>query len=317
MPAKLTSLLCLFMLLAVTDSAVTSLLSAEVDFNRDVRPILSETCFQCHGPDAEHREADLRLDTPEGAYAALDDHFAIVPGNPSESTVFDRISSTDPDEMMPPPDSNLKITPAQIAIIKQWIQQGAEYEKHWSFEPIRKPELPSVKKVQWVRNGIDAFVLNQLEAKGISPSREADRYTLIRRVTLDLTGLPPTLEEVNSYLADKSENAYEQMLNRALSSPHYGEKWARHWLDQARYADTDGYSIDAMRSIWPYRDWSSMRLIRISLLTNSRLIKLQEIYWRTQLNSSLLRLASIATHSSTGKAAPITNNFVMKPLLIA
>ena len=228
--------------------------AGEVDFNRDVRPILSEACFQCHGPDAEHREADLRLDIASQALAKLDDHFAIVPGNLSESTVVERITSTDADLRMPPPDSERKLSPSQIEIIKQWIQQGAKYEKHWAFQPIRDPQIPVVKQKDWVRNEIDAFVLHRLEEKGIAPSPQADRYTLIRRVTIDLTGLPPTPKEVEEYLHDHSENAYEKMVDRVLSSPHYGEKWGRHWLDQARYADTDGYTVDSKRSIWLYRD---------------------------------------------------------------
>jgi len=229
--------------------------ATEVDFNRDVRPILSEACFQCHGPDEEHREADLRLDVAANAFAKLDDHYAIVPGNLLESSVVERITTTDADLLMPPPDSERKLTPAQIEILKQWIQQGAKYEQHWAFQPIRNPELPAVKRKQWIRNGIDAFVLKRLEEKGIAPSPVADRNTLIRRVTIDLTGLPPTPEQVHAFLNDHSENAYEKMVDRVLSSSHYGEKWGRHWLDQARYADTDGYTTDSKRSIWPYRDW--------------------------------------------------------------
>ncbi len=229
--------------------------AADIDFNREVRPILSEACFQCHGPDAEHREAELRLDIAADALAKLDDHYAIVPGNLAESSVVARITTTDSDLLMPPPDSERKLAPSQIEIIKKWIQQGAEYEQHWAFQKIRNPQPPAVKQKAWVRNGIDAFVLKRLEGKGIAPSAEADRYTLIRRVTIDLTGLPPTPEEVKNFLNDHSENAYERMVDRVLSSPHYGEKWGRHWLDQARYADTDGYTVDSKRSIWPYRDW--------------------------------------------------------------
>ena len=232
-----------------------NLFAGDVDYNRDIRPILSETCFQCHGPDSDKREADLRLDIVEGALAKLDDHFAIVPGKPEQSAVVSRITSTDTDEIMPPADSGLKLTPAQIGLIRQWIKQGAKYDLHWSFKPIRNPQLPTVKQKGWVRNGIDAFVLKKLESKSIVPAPEADRATLIRRVTLDLTGLPPTLDELQTYLADGSKNAYEKMVDRVLKSRHYGEKWGRHWLDQARYADTDGYTIDAMRSMWPYRDW--------------------------------------------------------------
>ncbi len=231
------------------------LAASEVDFNRDVRPILSEACFQCHGPDEEHREADLRLDVAAEALARLDDHYAIVPGKPSESSLVKRITTTDSDLLMPPADSERKLTASQIEILKQWIQQGAKYEQHWAFQPIRHPDPPEVKQKQWVRNEIDQFVLKRLEERGLTPSAEADRYTLIRRVKLDLTGLPPTPNEVNEFLNDHSENAYSAMVDRFLSSPHYGEKWGRHWLDQARYADTDGYTIDSKRSIWPYRDW--------------------------------------------------------------
>ncbi|MCB9873023.1 MAG: PSD1 domain-containing protein [Planctomycetaceae bacterium] len=226
----------------------------EIDFARDIRPLLSNTCFQCHGPDEGSREADLRLDTPDGAYADLGGYQAIKPHDPAASALVERITSTDTDQRMPPPDSGLMLSQAQIALLKAWVEQGGEYDQHWSFRSIERPPLP-VRETAAMRNPIDAFVSNRLQDANLSLADEADRSTLIRRVYLDLLGLPPSREDVNAFLADQRAGAYERMVDRVLANPHYGERWGRHWLDQARYADTNGYTVDSERSMWPYRDW--------------------------------------------------------------
>ena len=250
----------------------------KIHFNQHIRPLLSGNCFYCHGPDPKHREADLRLDTREGATADLGGYAAIVPGKPDESTLIKRVSSTDPDEHMPPPASKKPhLLPDQIELLRRWIEQGAEYEGHWAFLPVQNVLPPQVKDTTWARNAIDAFVLARLEQEGIRPSPEADSATLIRRVSLDLTGLLPTPEEVADFVTAYSpslrlsvspsakdreterkrdgERAYQALVDRLLASPHFGERWGRHWLDQARYADSNGYSIDSERAMWPYRDW--------------------------------------------------------------
>lgn len=248
----------------------TSVLAAappdKIQFNRDVRPLLSGNCFYCHGPDPKHREADLRLDTREGATADLGGYAAIVPGKPDESALLTRISSTDPDERMPPPASKKPhLSKDQIALLRRWIEQGAEYEGHWSFLALQNVEPPAVKREKWVTNPIDRFILARLEQENIEPSPPADPATLIRRVSLDLTGLLPSPEEVAAFTADSlrtgtpagipAQSAIRNLTDRLLASPHYGERWGRHWLDQARYADSNGYSIDSERQMWPYRDW--------------------------------------------------------------
>ena len=218
----------------------------QISFNRDVRPILSENCFACHGFDPKHRQADLRLDTFDGATENHDGVRGIIPGDPSQSAAWQRIISTDPDEVMPPPKSHKPpLSPAQRTILKTWIEQGAKYERHWSFEP-PKPSPGS---------SIDSFIQNRLAQENLQPSPAASPATLIRRVALDLTGLPPSPEEVAAFLADPSDQAYAKLVDRLLQSPHYGERWGRWWLDQARYADSNGYSIDAPRQIWKFRDW--------------------------------------------------------------
>jgi len=226
-----------------------------LDFSRDIRPLLSNICFRCHGPDAEHREGDLRLDTYQDATADRGGAPAIKPGDPDGSELVRRVTSSDPDSVMPPGDSGLVLTPAQIELLGRWIRQGASYQPHWAFGPIVRPAMPHVRGDDWARNPIDRFVLARLEAAGIQPSPPADPHTLLRRVYLDLIGLPPALEEVEAFLADTAADAYEQLIDRLLATPHYGERWGRHWLDQARYADTNGYTIDSERSMWPYRDW--------------------------------------------------------------
>jgi hypothetical protein len=223
-----------------------------VDFSREVRPILSDNCFACHGPDEQTRKARLRFDTKEGAFAKVG---VIVAGHAAESRLYKRIATTDPNTVMPPLASGHKLTPPQIETIKRWIEEGANWTEHWAFVTPKRPELPSVKDITWVRNGIDNFILARLEKEKLKPSPEADKTTLIRRVTLDLTGLPPTPKEVDEFLADKSPNAYEKLVDRLLASPHYGERFALYWLDIARYADTHGYHIDSHREMWPWRDW--------------------------------------------------------------
>ena len=232
-------------------------LPEKVDYNLHVKPILSDRCFACHGPDKAKQQAGLRLDTPEGAYEALtkSGHTAIVPGNLAKSELISRILSTDPEEMMPTPKSNLTLNAEEKATLIRWVEQGAAYKEHWSLITPTLSEVPNVKNEQWVKNNIDRFVLAKQEAKGLTHAPEADKTTLLRRVSLDLTGLPPTPAQVDAFLADKSSNAYEKVVNRLLNSPHYGERQAVEWLDVARYADTDGYQDDGLRTIWPYRDW--------------------------------------------------------------
>ena len=227
----------------------------EVQFNRDIRPILSENCFACHGPDAPAREGDLRLDTPEGIRGKADKGVAVVPGDPGKSVILSRVTSADDDEVMPPAKTGKKLTARQVELLTKWIEQGAKWEGHWSFTAPVKVDPPAVKGAKWVRNGVDGFVLARLEAEGLTPSAEADRATLIRRVTLDLTGLPPTPEEVSSFVGDSSEDAYEKVVDRLLASPKFGERMALEWLDVARYADTHGYHIDSGRDMWLWREW--------------------------------------------------------------
>lgn len=227
----------------------------EISFNRDIRPILSDKCFHCHGFDKNTREADLRLDNFEDAIADHDGYQAIVPGDPKKSEAMIRILSTDKDEMMPPPKTGKKLTQAERQLVEQWIAAGAKYEAHWAYVAPKRGELPEVKKPDWVRNPIDRFIAAQLDATGLPPADEADRPTLIRRLALDLTGLPPTPEEVDLFVKDTSPDAYEKAVDRYLSSPHYGEHRGRYWLDAARYGDTHGLHIDNYREMWPYRDW--------------------------------------------------------------
>jgi hypothetical protein len=227
-----------------------------VDFNRQVLPLLSENCFACHGPDEKQRKARLRLDTREGAFGKLrGGGFAVVPGKPAESELVARITSEEPTEVMPPPKTGKKLTPEQVTLLRRWIDQGAPWSSHWAFTAPRRPPVPRVIGAGWPRNPIDFFILARLEREGLSPSPEADRIKLLRRVTLDLTGLPPTPAEVDAFLADQSPEAYERVVDRLLQSPHYGEHMARFWLDAARYCDTHGLHLDNYREMWPYRDW--------------------------------------------------------------
>jgi hypothetical protein len=226
-----------------------------LQFNRDVRPILASLCFQCHGFDQKTRQANLRLDTREGAIAELDGRAAIRPEHPDSSELLRRITSTDPELVMPPPETKLTVTPEQQAILRRWIAEGAVYQQHWAFERPVQPPMPEVRQSDWVRNPIDAFILKRLEEHQLQPGREADRRTLIRRTAFVLTGLPPTVGEVEQFLADQSPMAVENMIERYLKSPRYGEEQARHWLDVARYADTHGLHLDNEREMWAYRDW--------------------------------------------------------------
>jgi hypothetical protein len=227
----------------------------QIDFKRDIRPILSNTCFLCHGPDDKRRKGDLRLDTKEGAFRVLDGKQSFVPGNLDKSEAWRRIITKDADDHMPPAKSGKQLTPKQIDLLKKWIQQGAKWENHWSFIPPERPALPDVKAKAWVRSPIDAFILAKLEHEGLQPSPQADRETLLRRASLDLIGLPPSPEEMDAYLKDPRPDAYERQVDRLLASPHYGERWGRIWLDAARYADSDGFEKDKPREAWFYRDW--------------------------------------------------------------
>ncbi|MCB9300430.1 MAG: PSD1 domain-containing protein [Lewinellaceae bacterium] len=230
----------------------------EVDFNFHVKPILSDRCFKCHGPDNRTREGGLRFDTRDGAFAALGEaggRHAIIPDDPDNSTLIQRIYSDDPNFMMPPPESNLALEDYEKAILKKWIEQGATWKEHWSFLPPKKPALPKVSNESWVHNEIDRFVLARLEQQGMTPNGPAPREQLIRRLTFDLTGLPPTLEEIDAYLSDQSPDAYEKVIDRLLASDAYAEHMAAKWMDVARYADTHGYQDDLERVMWPWRDW--------------------------------------------------------------
>lgn len=227
-----------------------------VDFNHDVRPILASNCLKCHGLDEGARKSKLRLDVREIATGpAKSGKHAIVPGHPEQSELVRRIFSKDADEVMPLASSHLVLSEAQKEVLRHWIAQGATYEPHWAFVAPRQAALPHVRQTDWPHNAIDYFVLAKLEAEGLHPSPEADRYTLVRRLYLDLIGLPPTPEEADEFVNDPAPDAYERLVDKLLASPHYGERWARRWLDLARYADTNGFEKDRPRSIWPYRDW--------------------------------------------------------------
>ncbi|MFI5160571.1 MAG: PSD1 and planctomycete cytochrome C domain-containing protein [Sphingobacteriales bacterium] len=230
-----------------------------ISYNFNIRPILSDKCFKCHGPDANKRQANLRLDLPESAYKALKDNpqaHALVPGEPGLSEVYRRITTSDSNDMMPPVKSNLKrLNSFEIDLIKKWIKQGAKYEKHWAFVPPKSSPIPDVKDKSWPKNTIDYFVLHKQEQKGFTPNPEADKERLLKRISLDLNGLPPDLATMDRFLADKSPNAYEKMVDELMARPQYGEKMALHWMDIARYADSHGYQDDNYRTQWPWRDW--------------------------------------------------------------
>ena len=229
-----------------------------VDFNLHIRPILSDRCFKCHGPDANQRKANLRLDIRENALAALKDDptaHVIMPGKASQSEMYRRISSSDTSQRMPPVNSNLTLNEQEVELIKKWIDQGAVYKKHWAFIPPQKPALPILNDKEWSRNEIDGFVLAKLEQAGLQPNQEADKERLLKRVCLDITGLPPSVALQEKFRNDKSTGAYEKTVDELLSQPHYGEKMAVYWMDVARYADSHGYQDDGLRTMWPWRDW--------------------------------------------------------------
>ena len=232
-------------------------LPAVVDYNFHIRPILSDRCYACHGPDGNARQTELRLDEEDGAKHTplTTGGYAVVPGSARKSVLYKKITAANPEERMPPAESNLALTDHEIALIRRWLEQGAEWKPHWSFIPIERPSLPELEDSNWPRNKLDQFVLARLNENGLTPAPEADRTTLLRRVTLDLTGLPPTIEEIDTFLADSSDLAYERVVNRLLDSPAYGEHMASEWLDIARYADTHGYQNDRERRSWPWRDW--------------------------------------------------------------
>ena len=230
--------------LAAVLMLVPPVLAQSIEFNRDIRPILSERCFSCHGPDAAHRQAGLRFDLPDGAKAMGDE-------------ILRRVASGDPQERMPPPSSaKAKLSAHEIDLLRAWIAEGAPWQAFWSFIPPRRSGPPVVKDEAWVKNPIDRFILARLEREGLHPSDEADKRLLIRRVSLDLTGLPPTPAEVQAFLADSSPGAYESVIDRLLASPRYGERMAFRWMEAARYGDSNGYQTDGARNMWRWRDWA-------------------------------------------------------------
>lgn len=236
---------------------ITAQLPDTVDFNFHIKPILSDRCFACHGPDREAMKAELRLDTKAGAleHRLSSGQRAFVAGNIQKSEAFQRIISTDPELQMPPSEFQRQLSPYEIALLAKWIEQGAIYKPHWAFIPPTKAEFSEINNETWSRNAIDHFILEKLQENGLDPNEKADKETLLRRLTLDLTGLLPTLAEIDAFMADERPNAYEKVVDRLLSSPHFGERMALRWLDLARYADSNGYSQDGLRTMWPWRDW--------------------------------------------------------------
>lgn len=226
-----------------------------VDFNRDIKPIISNACYRCHGPDPAERKGGLRLDTAAGAVMDLGGHAAIVPGQPDASELIKRITTDDGDLAMPPNGAGKRLSPREVELLKAWIQQGAHFSQHWSYVKPVRPKLPAVTDTTWGKNEVDRFILARLEKEGLKPSPEADRYSLIRRVSLDLTGLPPSIAEVDAFVQDPNPNAYEALVDRLLAKSSYGEHWGLLWLDLARYADSAGYADDPPRTIWLYRDY--------------------------------------------------------------
>ncbi|MBI5852804.1 MAG: PSD1 domain-containing protein [Planctomycetes bacterium] len=241
--------------LVAASAALAQQAPEAIDFNRDIRPILSDRCFACHGFDAKARKRDLRLDTRDGQHTAHEGRIPVVPGDPDASELIRRIESRDPKVMMPPPDSRRVLNDGERALLRRWIEAGAPFADHWAWTAPQTPPLPDVRDAGWARNPIDRFVLARLEGLGLSPSPEAEKETLIRRVTLDLTGLPPSPERIDAFLADPRPDAYERVVEELFGTPQHGERMAQMWLDAARYADTNGYHHDNIRTAWPYRDW--------------------------------------------------------------
>ncbi|HVX59029.1 MAG TPA: DUF1553 domain-containing protein [Pirellulales bacterium] len=271
-----------------------------VSYNRDVRPILSDNCFRCHGPDSASRQAELRLDQHDSAIQDRDGLRAITPGKSAESEVFRRLTTSDPGERMPPTDSGQTLTAEERETIRRWIDAGANYEAHWSLIPPQSPALPEVERKDWPRGEIDRFILQRLEQAGLSPAPEANRALLLRRLSLDLTGLPPTLDELDAFLADDSPQAYERVVDRLLASPRYGERMALEWLDLARYADTNGYFSDLERQMWRWRDW---------LIAAFNSNQPYDQFTIEQLAGDLLPAATIEQKIATGlhRNHPVTN----------
>ena len=253
---------CLLALLVVarpnTNHAADVVTGTKIDFSRDIKPILSNNCYRCHGPDAAERKGGgdgLRVDTSEGIFADLGGHASVVSGHPDSSELLKRVTSNDPELVMPPPGHGKRLTPREVELLTRWIQQGAQFSRHWSYIVPSWPTLPMVKDAAWPKNPIDHFILARLESEGLRPSDEADRYALIRRISLDLTGLPPTVEEVDAFVKDTSPGAYEGLVDRTLAKQSFGEHWGLLWLDLARYADSAGYADDPARKIWLFRDY--------------------------------------------------------------
>ena len=247
-------LFCLLVMgLLLTSTQIAN--ADKIQFDRDIRPILSDKCYACHGPDPATRQANLRFDTKEGAFSDPSGYPIIVPGEPENSELVLRITHEDLDRRMPPQISNRRPTQAQIDTLVQWVTEGAVWEEHWAYNPPKRIDPPEIKKSDWAHNPIDQFILGRLETEGLEPSPEADKRTLIRRLHFDLTGLLPKPGEVDQFLRDKRPEAYEALVNRLLSTPQYGERMAIYWLDLVRYADTSGYHSDENVSVWPYRDY--------------------------------------------------------------
>jgi Protein of unknown function (DUF1549)/Planctomycete cytochrome C len=262
LPFRLSTrlLLVMFALLVAWFSCTVAATGAEpgkkVDFNFQIRPILSDKCFNCHGPDARQRKAGLRLDTKDGALGAnKSGGRAVVPGHLDDSDLIARITAADESERMPPRSLGRSLSKEEIRLLEQWIEQGADWKPHWSFLPPEVPPIPAVKNSSWPSNPVDSFILARLDAERLTPAPEASKERLIRRLTFDLTGLPPTLAEINAFLADPAPGAYERLVDWLMASPRFGERMAVDWLDLARYADTYGYQSDVYRSMWPWRDW--------------------------------------------------------------
>jgi mono/diheme cytochrome c family protein len=248
-------LLALVSVVASGVACIAASPTSTLDFSRDVRPILANNCFQCHGPDSAHREAKLRLDVSQSAGKLRGAQAVVNSAKPADSELIARITSHDPEVQMPPPDSGKSLKPAQIETLRQWVLQGAKYQQHWAFVAPQRPAIPAVKNQGWIRNPIDAFILARLEREGIEPSKPTSANAMLRRLSLDLIGLPPTPEEIAAYHSAAGEHGYDQQVERLLKSPHYGERWGRLWLDVARYADSDGFEKDKPRFVWMYRDW--------------------------------------------------------------
>ena len=241
--------------LVVLCHPVTASARESISYSRDVRPILAAACFRCHGADEDAREGELRLDSQSSAHLLRGVSAAIVPGSVAKSLLSQRITAGDESVRMPPADEPRQLTAEEITLLRRWIAEGGSYQAHWAFEKPSRPPLPHVQQRQWVRNPVDHFVLARLESSQLRSSPEADRRTLVRRLTLDLTGLPPTPKEVERFVSDSRPDAYQQLVSRLLASPAYGERIALEWLDAARYADTHGYHEDYHREMWPWRDW--------------------------------------------------------------